>query len=68
MLYVVDGVPIQSDTWNISPDDIESITVLKGLMPPPYMAQGTIWCYQITTKEVQKINVDFQLILILPQW
>lgn len=29
-LYVVDGVPINSDTWNISPDDIESYTVLKG--------------------------------------
>ena len=29
-LYVVDGIPISSDTWNISPDDIESITVLKG--------------------------------------
>jgi TonB-dependent SusC/RagA subfamily outer membrane receptor len=30
LLYVVDGVPINSDTWNISPDDIESYTVLKG--------------------------------------
>ncbi|WP_315820159.1 TonB-dependent receptor plug domain-containing protein [Paraflavitalea speifideaquila] len=29
-LFVVDGVPINSDTWNISPDDIESYTVLKG--------------------------------------
>jgi len=29
-LYVVDGVPISSDTWNISPDDIETYTVLKG--------------------------------------
>ncbi len=29
-LYVVDGVPINSDTWNISPDDIESYTILKG--------------------------------------
>jgi TonB-linked SusC/RagA family outer membrane protein len=29
-LYVVDGIPISSDTWNISPDDVESITVLKG--------------------------------------
>lgn len=28
--FVVDGVPISSDTWNISPDDIESYTVLKG--------------------------------------
>ncbi len=29
-LYVVDGVPMNSDISNISPDDIESITVLKG--------------------------------------
>lgn len=29
-LYVVDGIPISSDTWNISPDDIETYTVLKG--------------------------------------
>ncbi|NBB19295.1 SusC/RagA family TonB-linked outer membrane protein [Runella sp. CRIBMP] len=29
-LYVVDGIPINSDTWNISPDDIESMDVLKG--------------------------------------
>lgn len=28
--YVVDGVPINSDTWNISPDDIESYSLLKG--------------------------------------
>lgn len=29
-LYVVDGFPIDTDTWNISPDDIETYTVLKG--------------------------------------
>ena len=28
VLFVVDGVPINSDSWNISPDDIESYTVL----------------------------------------
>ena len=28
--FVVDGIPINSDTWNISPDDIETFTVLKG--------------------------------------
>lgn len=28
--YVVDGVPINSDTWNISPDDIETFSILKG--------------------------------------
>lgn len=30
VLYVVDGVPINSDTWNISADDIETYSVLKG--------------------------------------
>lgn len=29
-LFVVDGVPISSDTYNFSPDDVESYTVLKG--------------------------------------
>jgi TonB-linked SusC/RagA family outer membrane protein len=29
-MYVVDGVPMTSDTYNINPDDIESFTVLKG--------------------------------------
>ncbi|MCC7504614.1 MAG: carboxypeptidase-like regulatory domain-containing protein, partial [Saprospiraceae bacterium] len=29
-IFVVDGVPINTDTWNISADDIESYTVLKG--------------------------------------
>jgi TonB-linked SusC/RagA family outer membrane protein len=29
-LFVVDGVPISSDTYNINPDDIETFTVLKG--------------------------------------
>lgn len=30
ILYVIDGVPVNSDSWNISPDDIETYTVLKG--------------------------------------
>jgi len=29
-LIVVDGIPISSDTYNISPDDIETYTILKG--------------------------------------
>lgn len=29
-MYVVDGVPMTSDTYNINPDDIESFTILKG--------------------------------------
>ena len=30
LLYVIDGVPVNSDSWNISPDDIETYSVLKG--------------------------------------
>src|ERR1700733_1127484 len=30
MLVVVAGVPINSDTWNINADDIETVSVLKG--------------------------------------
>lgn len=30
LLFVIDGVPVNTDTWNINPDDIESYTVLKG--------------------------------------
>ena len=29
-MFVVDGVPISSDTYNLNPDDIESFTILKG--------------------------------------
>ena len=50
-LFVVDGVPIQSDTWNISPDDIESITVLKGPTASAlYGSRGQFGAIQITTK------------------
>jgi len=30
VLFVVNGVPVNSDTWNISADDIDTYTVLKG--------------------------------------
>lgn len=30
VLIVVDGVPVNSDSWNLSPDDIETYSVLKG--------------------------------------
>ncbi|MFX9023840.1 TonB-dependent receptor plug domain-containing protein, partial [Acinetobacter baumannii] len=30
LLFVIDGVPVNSDTWNVSPDDIETYSVLKG--------------------------------------
>ena len=50
-LYVVDGVPINSDTWNISPDDVESYTVLKGATASAlYGSRGLNGAIMITTK------------------
>lgn len=54
-LFVVDGVPIQSDTWNISADDIESYTVLKGPAASAlYGSRGIYGAIQITTKRGSK--------------
>ncbi|MBO9672584.1 MAG: SusC/RagA family TonB-linked outer membrane protein [Sphingobacteriaceae bacterium] len=63
-LVVVDGVPINSDTWNINPDDIDTYTVLKG------PAAAALYGYQayngallITTKKGKlndkNIEVEF---------
>lgn len=50
-LYVVDGVPVQTDTWNINPDDIESYTILKGPSAAAlYGSRGQFGAIQITTK------------------
>ena len=54
-LYVVDGIPISSDTWNISPDDIESITVLKGPTAAAlYGSRAQSGAILITTKKGNK--------------
>jgi TonB-linked SusC/RagA family outer membrane protein len=54
-LFVVDGVPIQSDTWNISADDIETYTVLKGPAASAlYGSRGQYGAIQITTKRGSK--------------
>lgn len=63
-VFVVDGVPIRSDTWNISPDDIESYTVLKGPAASAlYGTQGVDGAIIITTKRGSKdrrgFSVDF---------
>jgi TonB-linked SusC/RagA family outer membrane protein len=51
-LYVVDGVPISSDTWNISPDDIETYTVLKGPAAAAlYGSRAQYGAILITTKK-----------------
>ena len=52
LLFVVDGVPINSDTWNISPDDIESYSVLKGPNAAAlYGSRGINGAIVITTKK-----------------
>lgn len=54
-LYVVDGMPITSDTWNISPDDIETYTVLKGLAATAlYGSRAQNGAIIITTKRAKK--------------
>jgi TonB-linked SusC/RagA family outer membrane protein len=58
--YVVDGIPINSDTWNISPDDIESYTVLKGPTAAAlYGSRGINGAILITTKRGSKSKKGF---------
>jgi TonB-linked SusC/RagA family outer membrane protein len=64
ILFVVDGVPINSDTWNISPDDIETYTVLKGPNAAAlYGFRGQNGAIMITTKRgtgnKRKVAVEF---------
>ena len=68
--YVVDGIPINSDTWNISPDDIETYTVLKGPTAAAlYGNRGINGAILITTKRGSKnrkgftveVNSSFQI-------
>lgn len=61
-LFVVDGVPIQSDTWNINADDIESYTVLKGPSASAlYGSRGQYGAIQITTKKGSKDKRGFSV-------
>ena len=58
--YVVDGIPINSDTWNISPDDIETYTVLKGPTAAAlYGSRGINGAILITTKRGKRSNKGF---------
>lgn len=59
-LYVVDGIPISSDTWNISPDDIESYTILKGPTAASlYGSRAQYGAILITTKKGNKNRKGF---------
>jgi TonB-linked SusC/RagA family outer membrane protein len=64
LLLVVDGVPINSDTWNVSADDIETYTVLKGPNAAAlYGFRGQNGAILITTrrgtKDKRNVSVEF---------
>lgn len=62
LLITVDGVPVVSDTWNISPDDIESYTVLKGPAAAAlYGSRGQNGAIMITTKKGSKDKRGFSI-------
>ncbi|HJP61803.1 MAG TPA: SusC/RagA family TonB-linked outer membrane protein [Mucilaginibacter sp.] len=51
-LYVVDGLPINSDTFDLSPDDIDTYTVLKGPAAAAlYGSRAQFGAILITTKK-----------------
>ena len=59
-MFVVDGVPISSDTYNINPDDIETFTVLKGPNAAAlYGFQGKNGAIIINTKKGTKDKRGF---------
>lgn len=61
-LFVVDGVPVNSDTWNINPDDVESYTVLKGATASAlYGSRGINGAIMITTKRGTKDKRGFSI-------
>jgi TonB-dependent SusC/RagA subfamily outer membrane receptor len=54
-MFVVDGVPFSSDTYNINPDDIETFTILKGPSAAAlYGFQGKNGAIIISTKKGTK--------------
>ncbi len=64
VLFVIDGVPVNSDTWNVNPDDIENYSVLKGASASAlYGFRGKNGAILITTKKGSKdkrgFSVDF---------
>jgi TonB-linked SusC/RagA family outer membrane protein len=51
-LVVIDGVPAQTDFWNINPDDVDNINVLKGTAATAlYGSLGINGAIMITTKK-----------------
>ncbi|GAB3761182.1 SusC/RagA family TonB-linked outer membrane protein [Spirosoma pomorum] len=62
VLFIVDGIPITSDTWNISADDIDTYTVLKGASASAlYGFRGKNGAILITTKRGTKDKRGFSV-------
>src|SRR3984885_12828820 len=61
-MFVVDGVPISSDTYNLNPDDIETFTILKGPNAAAlYGFQGKNGAIIISTKKGTKDKRGLQV-------
>ncbi|MBB6269725.1 TonB-linked SusC/RagA family outer membrane protein [Pedobacter cryoconitis] len=63
VLFVVDGTPVNTDSWNLSADDVESYSVLKGANAAAlYGSRGAKGAILITTKKgtgtKQKLTVE----------
>ena len=62
VLFVIDGIPITSDTWNLSADDIDTYTVLKGASASAlYGFRGKNGAILITTKRGTKDKRGFSV-------
>ncbi len=62
LLIIVDGVPVVTDSWNISPDDIDTYTVLKGPAAAAlYGSRGQNGAIMITTKKGTKDQRGFAI-------
>ena len=62
LLFVIDGVPVNTDTWNVSPDDIETYTILKGANAAAlYGSRGINGAIIITTKRGTKDKKGWQV-------
>lgn len=69
-LFIIDGLPFNSDTYDISPDDIETYTVLKGPAAAAlYGSRAQYGAIIITTKKGDKnkkgITVDINSSTVL---
>ncbi len=62
VLFVVDGIPINSDAYNLSPDDIEKVSVLMGPAAAAlYGYRGQNGAIVITTKRGSKSGVSVEV-------